>query len=136
MSAVALPQTERTPWGLSQSHQRFQAGLPYAEFEALQASFKVSAQRLAHAIGINPRTLQRRRKDGRFTFVESDRLSRYMELFHSAAEALESEDAAASWLTREDDVFDGLAPLEFASTEPGYLEMRDIIRNVQDDSFG
>ena len=136
MLAVDLNVAEESRWFSPQARQQIEAGLPYGEFDALQAALKISADRLAKAAGIHPRTLQRRRKDGRLTFVESDRLYRFMDLFQRASLALESKSAAASWLARPGARFDGLAPLEYASTEPGYQELLLIIEGIADDSFG
>lgn len=136
MLAHNLATDETLQWHSPHVRQSIQEGLPYTDFETLRSAFGIPAERLAKAVGIHPRTLQRRRREGHFTFVESDRMYRFIELFRSAADALESKSAAASWLTRPGDRFDGLAPLEFAATEPGYQEMRDIITNIEDCAFG
>lgn len=121
---------------LNLSQSQIKQGLPYQTFESLLSSLQLSTKRLAGAIGISPHTLRRRRKDGRFSFVESDRLARFINLYQHSASALESEAAAASWLARDNQRFDGLAPLEYASTEPGYQELLMIIDSIADDSFG
>jgi putative toxin-antitoxin system antitoxin component (TIGR02293 family) len=118
------------------SRQRIEQGLRYGEFDALQTALSVPAERLAKASGIHPRTLQRRRKEGVFTFVESDRLYRFQDLYRRASEMLESEKAAASWLTRPSLRCEGMSPLEYAATEPGYQELLLVIDNLADDSFG
>ena len=123
-------------WLPTLARQRIEHGLSYGEFEGLQTALSLPAERLALATGIHPRTLQRRRKEGVFTFVESDRLYRFQDLFRRASEALESEAAAASWLTRTSPRFEGLSPLEYAATEPGYQELILVIANIADDSFG
>ncbi len=136
MLATNLITTEGPQWFSPQARKQIEAGLPYAEFNALQTVLKLPAERLAKAAGIHPRTLQRRRKEGRFSFVESDRLYRFIDLFQRAALALESESAAASWLARPGKRFEGRAPLEYASTEPGYQELLLMIECIADDSFG
>lgn len=118
------------------ARQQINHGLLYGDFERLQNSLSVTAERLAKVTGVHPRTLQRRRKEGIFTFVESDRLYRFQDLFRRAAEALESEAAAASWLTRPSPRFEGLSPLEYAATVPGHQELLLVIESIADDSFG
>ncbi len=81
---------------LNLSQSQIKQGLPYQTFESLLSSLQLSTTRLAGAIGISPHTLRRRRKDGRFSFVESDRLARFINLYQHSASALESE-AAAGW---------------------------------------
>jgi putative toxin-antitoxin system antitoxin component (TIGR02293 family) len=127
---------ERSPCAPLPARQRIEHGLAFGEFESLQAALSLPAERLAKATGIHPRTLQRRRLDGVFTFVESDRLYRFQDLFRRASEALESESAAASWLTRPSSRFDGLSPLDYAATEPGYQELILVMETIADDSFG
>jgi putative toxin-antitoxin system antitoxin component (TIGR02293 family) len=136
MLALRVSTWESTPCNAPQVRKRIDQGLPYEEFEGLRQDLGVSAERLANAIGIHPRTLQRRRKDGRFDFVESDRLFRFQDLFCRAAEALEDRSAAASWLGRTSGRFGDLAPLEYASAEPGYQELLQVIEGIADDSFG
>lgn len=133
--------TIQTPAGKSKwtpkiARQLIKDGLSYGEFEGLQTHLSLPAAQLAELTGMHPRTLQRRRKEGVFTFVESDRLFRYLDLFQRASAALESEDAAAAWLKRANPYFDGLSPLEYAATEPGYQELLLDIESIADDSFG
>jgi putative toxin-antitoxin system antitoxin component (TIGR02293 family) len=136
MLAPTLPPWESSSCNIPQARNRIHLGLPYEEFEGLRQDLGVSVERLANAIGIHPRTLQRRRKDGRFEFVESDRLFRFQDLFCRAAEALGDRRAAASWLGRTSGRFADLAPLDYASTEPGYQELLQVIECIADDSFG
>ena len=136
MLALTVPPWESSSCNAPQARKRIDLGLPYEEFEGLRQDLGVAAERLANAIGIHPRTLQRRRKDGRFDFVESDRLFRFQDLFCRAAEALGDRRAAASWLGRMSGRFGDLAPLEYASTEPGYQELLEVIECIADDSFG
>lgn len=127
---------EKSKWPISAARQNIQAGLPYRLFELLQEALALPAHQLSELAGINPRTLQRRRKEGVFTFVESDRLYRFLDLFRRTSEALESEQAAASWLKRQNPYFEGCSPLEHASTEPGYQELLRVIRSIAHGSFG
>lgn len=136
MLAANQTTAEKSKWTPSIARRHIEQGLPYGEFERLQAALSLSAERLAKVTGMHPRTLQRRRKEGFFTFVESDRLYRFQDLFRRASEALESEAAAASWLARPSPRFEGCSPLEYAATEPGYQELILVIDNIADDSFG
>ena len=124
------------PYGVLAARQNIEHGLPYAQFEDLRAALSIPAERLAKVTGIHPRTLQRRRQEGTLTFIESDRLWRFQDLFARASEALESRTSAGSWLTRPSSRFEGLAPLEYAATEPGYQEVLQVIDTIADDSFG
>lgn len=127
---------EKSKWPTPKARQNIQEGLPYRLFELLQEALSLPAHQLSELAGINPRTLQRRRKEGVFTFVESDWLYRFLDLFRRTSEALESEQAAASWLKRQTPYFEGRSPLEHAATEPGYQELMQDIRGIALGSFG
>lgn len=136
MLTINQSSIEKSKWTTQIARQRIKDGLAYGEFEGLQAHLSLPAERLAEVTGIHPRTLQRRRREGVFTALESDRLYRFLDLFRRASDALESEEAAASWLARPNPYFEGLTPLDYASTEPGYQELLLDIESIADDSFG
>lgn len=138
MLTVPHSTAKEKPCSALSTHPReiIERGIASSEFETLQTSLAVSAERLARVTGIHPRTLQRRRQEGTLTFIESDRLWRFQDLFARTSAAMESSTAAASWLTRANPRFEGLAPLEFAATEPGYHEVLLVIETIADDSFG
>jgi uncharacterized protein (DUF2384 family) len=54
-----------------------QAGLPFAEVEALRAGLDLPLDKLAPKLGLSKATLHRRKLEGRLTPAESDRVMRY-----------------------------------------------------------
>lgn len=112
------------------------AGLSFNEFEALRQKLNISAECLAEAARINSRTLYRRKKEGRFTAEESDRLYRLMDLYDRSVDAFESELGARDWLTRPGKMFGGRTPLEYADTAIGYQELLVMLEGIKYDSFG
>ncbi len=86
-------------------------------------------------MSINPRTLQRRKREGRLTFEESDRLYRLGELYRRSRTALGSGDAARDWLTRPAKAYGGLTPLVYAGTEVGYQDLLEVIEGIQYTDF-
>ena len=105
-------------------------GLPAAAFDALRDALGLPAAALAAAVGVAPRTLSRRRADGRFTADESDRLLRAARLAEMAAVALGDPEAAAEWMTAPHALF-GEPPLRHADTAPGAREVEDALYAVE-----
>ncbi|MFO1433733.1 MAG: antitoxin Xre-like helix-turn-helix domain-containing protein [Candidatus Competibacteraceae bacterium] len=112
------------------------AGLPFGEFEGLRQKLGISAESLAEAARINPRTLHRRKKEGTFTPEESDRLYRLLDLYERGVDAFESEIGARDWLVRPGRMFGGRTPLQYADTEVGYQELLQIIEGIKYGGFG
>ena len=112
------------------------AGLSFKEFEVLRQKLNISVEHLAEAARINSRTLYRRKKEGRFTAEESDRLYRFMDLDDRSVDAFESELGARDWLTRPGKMCGGRTPLEYADTEIGYQELLVMLEGIKYDSFG
>jgi putative toxin-antitoxin system antitoxin component (TIGR02293 family) len=104
-------------------------GLPSDAFDRLQAFLGCAASALASALGIASRTLARRRRTGRLSPDESDRLLRAARLAELALAVF--EDAAAEWLTTPKRLLDGETPLERADTAPGAREIEDMLFAVE-----
>lgn len=106
-------------------------GLPTGAFDALQAFLDTPAAGLADAVGIAPRTLSRRRADGRLAPDESDRLLRAARLAEMALVALGDAPAAAAWLTEPKRLLGGESPLRHADTAPGARAVEDMLYAVE-----
>jgi len=109
-------------------------GLPYGAFLQLQEAMDVSANRLAEACNIAPRTLARRRKESRFLTDESERLWRLTRLF-DRAEALLGREEARRWMQTPKRALAGRTPLQFADTEPGANEVYDLLGRLEHGVF-
>jgi len=108
-------------------------GIPFEAVERLQRSIGID---IAGLIQVPPRTLRRRKQEGRFTPEESDRLvtaarviSRVLDLFRGDAES------ARNWLTEPAVAFGGAAPIEIARTETGAREVENLAARIQDGVF-
>src|SRR5215212_2392367 len=76
-------------------------GLPYATIERFRRNAAISQDALLEWLQLAPRTLTRRKQQGRFAPDESDRLLRAARLFGRALELFEgNRDAATEWLFR------------------------------------
>lgn len=107
------------------------AGLPFSSFERLQSQLGVPANVLAGTISVAARTLSRRKREGRFKTDESERLFRVARLFDRALEVLEGAERAARWLKTPKKALGGVAPLEYAVTEPGAQEVFDLLGRLE-----
>src|SRR6202011_5781262 len=70
-------------------HARIRAGLPYASLEAVERSLTLSRQESSQVLSIPLRTLARRKREGRLSADESDRVYRAARLFGRALFVLE-----------------------------------------------
>lgn len=107
-------------------------GLPYESYERVLAHLGVSSREFAEVLSIPERTLQRRKKAGRLTPEESDRLLRVARLVELAETVFEGDtDRAVRWFTSPKSLLDGESPLSHADTEPGAREVEDMLYAIE-----
>jgi len=122
--------------GARQEHiTALKAGLSMQAFDLLAADMGLSAQDLAAVLHIAPRTLARRKKEGRLQPTESERLYRLGTLFEKAILVLGDAGAARVWFNTPAPALDGAAPLHFADTEPGAREVEDLLGRLEHGVF-
>jgi putative toxin-antitoxin system antitoxin component (TIGR02293 family) len=107
-------------------------GIDYAAFEQLRAYLELSAQELGEAVLLSPRTLTRRKKEGRLTPEESDRLVRVSRIFALALDLFEGDyDAARNWLGRKQVGLGGAIPLDLMRSDVGAREVEALIGRLE-----
>lgn len=107
-------------------------GLPFRMFTHLERCTGWTPRLLAVALDISVSTLDRRRKAGRFSARESDRLLRLARVTELAVELFEGDqDAAKNWLNTEQPALDGAKPLDYATTEVGAREVERVIQRLE-----
>lgn len=115
---------------------KVQAGLPYRAIEHLQRNLDLPMSRLAEVVDIRPRTLSRRKEEGRLEPDESDRLLRASRVFGRALELFEADAAEArAWLGRPQRALGGAVPLDLLRTELGAREVEDLIGRLEQGVF-
>jgi len=107
------------------------AGLDTRVFVELAHRLGVSEAGLAEVVGLAPSTLARRKRAGRLTPPESDRLLRIAALLDRATRVFEDEADAADWLRAPNLALGGVAPLALADTEFGAREVEDLIGRLE-----
>jgi len=111
-------------------------GLTVRAFDQLAHVLAVSDSELAKIVAISGRTLSRRRDEGHFRAEESDRLARIAMLFDEAVTLFEGDEAtAATWLSTPKKALANTTPLQYADTEPGAQEVRDLIGRLEHGVF-
>jgi putative toxin-antitoxin system antitoxin component (TIGR02293 family) len=105
-------------------------GLPFSELEALRALLEMPLDKLAPTLGMSRATLHRRKRQGRLTREESDKVVRFVRLLDLAAEVIGDEETARRWLKRPQRGLAGAVPLVFAETEAGSREVELLLRRI------
>lgn len=111
-------------------------GLPFSAFESLRRLVGVSSEELGGVISIQPRTLTRRRKEGRLQPTESDRLVRAARIVAHAVRALGSKDRAVRWLKKANRSLGGAVPLRWLDNEIGSRQVDDALGRIEYGVFG
>lgn len=107
-------------------------GLSYRKFEVFRARTQMSTERIAKTAHIPKRTLARRKRTGRFTTEESERLLRLGLIYDLTLHLFERNvTAARQWLERPNPTLDDRSPLEVAETEVGGREVEGLIGRLE-----
>jgi putative toxin-antitoxin system antitoxin component (TIGR02293 family) len=112
--------------------RRVQRGFSFHVLERLHRNVELEIDAITELVQISPRTLTRRKKEGRFLPDESDRLVRASRLFAKALELFEGNtDAARDWLSAPQTALGGAVPLDFARTELGLREVETVLDRLE-----
>ena len=132
MSAPNLIEPEPN---LTQMIKLIKDGLPISNFKKLRDSLDLPDKDLAKYIRIPKSTLAIRKKRGKFSFEESERLFRIQRLFTKALAVFEDEDLAKKWLKEDAYGLGDVSPLEYAATEIGAREVEDLLGRIEHGVF-
>ena len=111
---------------------RIERGLPFSAFEHLQRNAGLDSDLLVQWIQMAPRTLARRKAQGRLSPEESDRLLRAARIFGCAVDLFHGDRAGAvEWLSHKMAALDGATPIEVSRTELGAREVEHLIGRVR-----
>jgi putative toxin-antitoxin system antitoxin component (TIGR02293 family) len=116
--------------------ERVEEGLSFGELERLRQNMGFSREEMAELVQIRPRTLDRRKKEGRLHPEESDRLLRASRVFGRAIALFEGDgEGALEWLSSPQRALGGAVPLEIARTEIGTGEVERLIGRLEHGVF-
>jgi putative toxin-antitoxin system antitoxin component (TIGR02293 family) len=116
--------------------RRVEDGFDFVALENLQRALGLPMESVADLANISPRTLSRRREQGRLMPDESDRLVRLSRLFSQTLDLFDGDaDAARRWFTSGARALGGESPLAFARTETGAREVEHLIGRLEHGVF-
>lgn len=116
--------------------RQVEKGLPFRVVERLRQNMALTSEEFAELIQVRPRTLSRRKEEGRLQPDESDRALRASRLFGGALELFEGDAAAArTWLSSAQPALGGAVPLTVAKTELGAREVEQLIGRLEHGVF-
>jgi putative toxin-antitoxin system antitoxin component (TIGR02293 family) len=114
---------------------KVRSGLPFQSFNELTLALAISQGELAKTLSIQPRTLTRRKAEGRLEAEESDRLFRLARIFAYAISVFGSEEKAAAWMERENRALGGLCPRRLLDTDIGAREVENALGRIEHGIF-
>lgn len=106
-------------------------GVPYSCFQALAGRLGVTEERLRGTLGFAAATLHRRKRAGRFTLDESNRLYWLESLVGTAERVLEDEAEVRDFMTGGNLALGGASPLDYARTAPGLEAVRRLLLQLE-----
>ncbi len=90
----------------------------------------LTLKELATSLDLSPRSLQRRRREGRLARHESDRLYRLARIIALAKHYLGDDKAAPRWLKRPNRALGGSTPLQLIDTELGARAVENVLGRI------
>ncbi|MGB3635213.1 MAG: antitoxin Xre-like helix-turn-helix domain-containing protein [Rubrobacteraceae bacterium] len=132
-----VPETEFGLLGLEEVEtnelvQRVSEGFPYDVLENLRENVGLSSGEVADLVQINPRTLSRRKQEGRLHADESDRVLRLSRVYGRALELFGGDlDKAQHWLSTPKVALGGESPLDYSRVDVGAQEVVDLIGRIE-----
>jgi putative toxin-antitoxin system antitoxin component (TIGR02293 family) len=116
--------------------QVVQSGLSWKAVRKFLNVTGLSQQDLAKYLAISERTFVRRREAGTFDRKESEQVLRLAEICQAASELFDGATAATrTWLTSPVRGLGNSRPIDFAQSEFGAREIRDLIGRLADGIF-
>jgi len=116
--------------------ERVEEGFPFGALERFQQTIELSTTEVAELVQMKPRTLSRRKAEGRLKPDESDRLVRAARVVGRALDLFEGDvHAAWQWLSTSQLALGGVEPLSLARTEVGAREVEDLIGRLEEGVF-
>jgi putative toxin-antitoxin system antitoxin component (TIGR02293 family) len=105
-------------------------GFPQRTIEEVMQAAGLSLKELASSLDLSPRSLQRRRREGRLARYESDRLYRLARIVALAKHYLGDDQRAMRWLRRPNRALGGSTPLQLIDTEPGSRAVENVLGRI------
>ena len=105
-------------------------GFPQTVVEEVMHAGGLTLKELATSLDLSPRSLQRRRREGRLARYESDRLYRLARIIALAKQYLGDDATATRWLRRPNRALGGSTPLQLIDTELGARAVENVLGRI------
>lgn len=105
-------------------------GFRHTVVEALMGNSGLTLKEISASLDLSPRSLQRRKHEGRLARYESDRLYRLARMLALADYFIGSRAKALDWMKRPNIVLGGAAPLDLIDTELGARQVENILGRI------
>lgn len=128
---MALPLLKEQELTIPQVIKVIEEGLPASVFAQIRDDLDLTDKELAEIIRVPKSTLATRKKKGRFSFEESERLYRVQRLLTKAVDVFGAIEPARKWLTEKAYGLGDISPLEFAKTEIGAREVENLLGRIE-----
>ncbi len=132
---MALPLLKEQEMSIPEVIKEIESGLPLSVFIAIRDELNLTDKELAMVIRVPKSTLAVRKKRGKFSFEESERLYRLKRLLAKAIDVLGGLEIARKWLTDKAYGLGDVSPLEFATTEIGAREVENLLGRIEHGVF-
>jgi len=117
-------------------HDSILAGFPYKSISTFKLASTLKLDTIRLTLALKKRQLVNRKKTGRLTHNESERLYRLATVFEHAMDLFEGDIAATvEWLNKERSVLGGRTPLEMTTTNVGANEVLHLIGRLEHGIF-
>lgn len=115
--------------------EHLQKGIAFDAINEIQTKFTLPKDDISRLIHVPVRTLARRKKEGRLSSDESERLYSLAVMLEKSVKVLESTEASIKWLKSPKRAFNGKTPLEYSSTEIGINEVKNLLGRIDHGVF-
>ncbi len=106
------------------------AGFPQPVLQQVLDGSGLTLVEMAEALDLSPRSLQRRKSQGRLAPLESDRLYRLARIVALAKKYIGSSEDAVLWLKKPNRALGGEAPLALIDTEVGARAIENVLGRI------
>jgi len=105
-------------------------GFPMTVVEEIMNASGLTLKQLTESLDLSPRSLQRRRREGRLARHESDRIYRLARIVALAKHYLGNNETATKWLQRPNRALGGSTPLQLIDTELGARTVENVLGRI------
>jgi putative toxin-antitoxin system antitoxin component (TIGR02293 family) len=126
---------ERAVNNPSKMRDRIKEGLTIDWLNRLAKLFGISPTAFANIVGIDTRTLTRRRREGKLTAKESSSLYHLAVLYEHAFDVLGDTETVQDWFSSPEPDFAGMKPVDLLDTAPGIKEVHQLLGRIEHGVF-